>query len=182
MVFVAAARQELALAARARRSVRLEIFYGGGGAGRMAGRAGNTGPPALKACQPAWQSLAGVWSGDFPTFPTFPAPLEQDARARGTTSHGVHCRREAGRAISASALPLACARRSGRELEAEALEAGRDAVGDQADLAQVADQPVVQVAAEVLAEGGLVAAGGALAAELLDLVELGLAEAQLLVD
>src|SRR4051812_27910539 len=40
----------------------------------------------------------------------------------------------------------------------------------------------MQVTAEVLAEGGLVAAGRALAAELLDLVELGLAESELLVD
>jgi hypothetical protein len=44
---------------------------------------------------------------------------------------------------------------SGRcELEAEGLQVRRDAVGDQADLAQIADQAVVQVAAEVFAEGG----------------------------
>jgi elongation factor G len=54
---------------------------------------------------------------------------------------------------------------SGRyELEAEGLQVRRDAVGDRADLAKVADQAVVQVAAEVFAEGGLVAARGALAA------------------
>src|SRR5512139_3650792 len=68
-----------------------------------------------------------------------------------------------------------------RELDAERLQAGRDALGQQPDLAQVADQAVVQVAAEILAEGGLVAAGRALAPELLDLIELGLAEAHLLV-
>src|SRR5690348_17691572 len=81
--------------------------------------------------------------------------------------------------VRAGALPF---RSSGRQLQSEALEAGSDAVGDQADLAQVAHQPVMQVAAEVLAEGGLVAARRPLAAELLDLVELALAEAQLLVD
>src|SRR4029078_2797 len=73
--------------------------------------------------------------------------------------------------------------RSGRrKLEAEAFEARCDALGDQADLAQVAHQAVMHVAAEVLAEGGLVAAGRALAAEPLDLVELGLAAAELLVE
>src|SRR5262245_18530572 len=81
-----------------------------------------------------------------------------------------------------SATGVARSRPSGRELEAEALEAGRDTVSDQADRPEIADESVVQVAAEVLAEGGLVDAGGALAAELLDLVELGLAEAPLLVD
>ena len=68
-----------------------------------------------------------------------------------------------------------------RELDAEAAQAGGDALGEQADLAQVADQAVVQVAAEELAEGGLIAARRALAPELLDLVELGLAEAHVLV-
>src|SRR5689334_21475879 len=72
--------------------------------------------------------------------------------------------------------------RLGGKLEAKRLEAGCDAVGDQADLAQVAHQPVMQVAAEVLAEGGLVAAGGALAAELAQLVELGLGHSHFLVD
>src|SRR6266545_7038718 len=71
--------------------------------------------------------------------------------------------------------------RSSRELDAERLQARRDALGEQPDLAQVADQAVMQVAAEVLAEGGLVAAGRALAPELLDLVDLGLAETHLLV-
>src|SRR5260370_17617545 len=68
------------------------------------------------------------------------------------------------------------------QFQAKGFQAGRDALGDQADLAQVAHQPVMQVAAEILAEGGLVAAGGAFAAELLDLVELGLAKAHLLID
>src|SRR6478735_4174511 len=68
-----------------------------------------------------------------------------------------------------------------RELDAERLQAGRDALGQQPDLAQVADQAVMQVAAEVLAEGSLVAAGRALAPELLDLVEFGLAETHLLI-
>src|SRR5689334_9651965 len=68
-----------------------------------------------------------------------------------------------------------------RELDTERLQAGRDALGQQPDLAQVADQAVMQVAAEILAEGGLVTARRALAPELLDLVDLGLAEAHLLV-
>src|SRR5206468_11397361 len=59
-------------------------------------------------------------------------------------------------------------------------QAGRDALSDQADLAQVAHQPVMQVAAEVFAERGLLAAGSALAAEPLDLVEFGLAETHVL--
>src|SRR5215475_15951604 len=70
----------------------------------------------------------------------------------------------------------------GRELDAEGLQVGRDALGQEADLAQVAHQAVMQVAAEILAEGGLVAARGALAAELADLVELGLREPHVLVD
>src|SRR5690606_28552791 len=68
---------------------------------------------------------------------------------------------------------------SGGQLDAEGTQAGRHALAQQADLAQVAHQAVVQVAAEVLAERRLVAAGGALAAELPDLLELALAEAQL---
>src|SRR5436305_1145777 len=51
----------------------------------------------------------------------------------------------------------------GGEPEAKRFETGRDAVGDQADFAEIADQPVMQVAAEVLAEGGLLAARGAFA-------------------
>jgi hypothetical protein len=48
--------------------------------------------------------------------------------------------------------------------------AGRDTLGYQAQLAQVAHQPVMQVAAEVFAEGGFLAARGSFAAELLELV------------
>src|SRR5689334_7962917 len=50
-------------------------------------------------------------------------------------------------------------RQSGRgEVDAERFQVGGDAVAQQADLAQVAHQPAMQVAAEELAEGGLVAA------------------------
>src|SRR5262245_29187520 len=69
----------------------------------------------------------------------------------------------------------------GRELDAEGLQIGRDTLGQEADLAQIAHQAVMQVAAEILAEGGLIAARCALAAQLLDLVKLGLAEAHLLI-
>src|SRR5712691_3714148 len=51
----------------------------------------------------------------------------------------------------------ALAATSGGELDAERLQVGRDALGEQADLAQVAYQAVMQIAAEELAEGGLVA-------------------------
>src|SRR5258708_26786653 len=72
-------------------------------------------------------------------------------------------------------------RLGGGEADAEGLQAGRDPLGQKPDLAQVAHQAVMQVAAEVLAKGGLVAAGRALAPIALDLVELGLAKAHFLV-
>ena len=67
------------------------------------------------------------------------------------------------------------------ETDAEGLQVGRDPLGQKPDLAQVAHQAAMQVAAEVLAEGGLVAAGRPLAPVTPDLLELGFAEAHFLV-
>src|SRR5882672_5093819 len=68
-------------------------------------------------------------------------------------------------------------RSCGGETDAKGLQVGRDPLGEQPDLAQVAHQTAMQVAAEILAEGRLVAAGRPLAPVALDLLEVGLAEA-----
>src|SRR4030088_3724626 len=70
----------------------------------------------------------------------------------------------------------------GGETDAEGLQVGRDSLGQKPDLAQVAHQATMQVAAEVLAEGGLVAAGRALAPIALDLLQIGFAKTHFLVD
>src|SRR5436190_22748081 len=72
-------------------------------------------------------------------------------------------------------------RSGGGERDAERLEIGRDARRQDADLAQSAHQPLMQVATEEFAKGGLFAAGGAVASVLADRFDVGLVEAHILV-
>src|SRR5258708_37753197 len=72
-------------------------------------------------------------------------------------------------------------RSGGGERNPERLEIGRDTRREDADLPQIAHQPLMQVAAEEFAEGGLFAARGAVAAVLPDRFDVGLVEAHILV-
>src|SRR5207248_10916854 len=65
---------------------------------------------------------------------------------------------------------------SGGERDAERGDVRLDAGGEDADFAQVPDEAGVQVAAEVFAERGLVAASCPFAAKALDLFDLGSVE------
>src|SRR4029077_4315981 len=67
------------------------------------------------------------------------------------------------------------------EGDAERLEIRCDAGGQHPDLAHVADEAGMEVAAEELAERGLVAACRALAPELPDLLDVGAVKAHVLV-
>src|SRR2546423_13449450 len=64
-------------------------------------------------------------------------------------------------------------RSGGGERDAERLEIGRDARRQDADLPQIAHQPLMQVATEEFAKGGLFAAGGAVASVLAARLDVG---------
>src|SRR5438105_253877 len=70
---------------------------------------------------------------------------------------------------------------SGGERDAEACDIRLDAGGEDPDLAEVADEAGVQVAAEIFAERGLVAAGGAFAPKVFDRFDVGPVEPHLLI-
>src|SRR5215471_12471307 len=95
--------------------------------------------------------------------PSQPSPIEGEGLRRGQNLAG--CAPEL----------------RGGERDAERGDVRLDPGREDPDFAQVADQPGVQVAAEIFAERGLVAAGGALAAEALDLLDVRLVETHLFI-